>query len=62
MHSNPASDRAHPAHGIALFTAETAQPEPIRRLSPLASMLVVALLSLGSWGAIWAIAAILLAR
>jgi hypothetical protein len=62
MHSNPASDRVRASSGIALFTTETAQPAPIRRLSPLAALLILVLLSLGGWGTIWVIVAAVLAR
>ena len=55
MHSNPASDRATATARIALLPADASAPEPVRRLSPLASLLVVFLLSVASWVAIWAI-------
>jgi hypothetical protein len=55
MHSNPVSDRATATARIALLSAEASAPEPIRRLSPLASLLVVLLSSLAGWAAIGAI-------
>jgi hypothetical protein len=66
LHSNPVSHSAAGAVEVALRSAEdpaeASYAEPARRFSPLASLIVVALLSLGSWAAIWAAATSLLAK
>lgn len=62
MHSNPVSDYATVPAEVALRAAEEPYPEPVQRFSPLASLLILALLSLGSWAAIWAVVASLLAK
>ncbi len=61
MNSNPASDdpagvdrRPFPAEGYA--------HKPGGRFSPLASLIMVTLLSLGTWAAIWAAVASLMRR
>ncbi len=62
LHSNPVSDYATVAAEVAQRGAEELYPEPIRRFSPLASLIVLALLSLGSWAAILAAVASMLAK
>lgn len=60
MNSDPASDYAAGTAEFMLGAAEVSHPESLQRLKPLASLLVIALLSLGGWAAIWACAAALL--
>jgi hypothetical protein len=54
LNSNPASERPAGGAGVAPLSAEGSRPEAVRRFSPLASLIVLTLLSLGTWAAIWA--------
>jgi hypothetical protein len=54
LNSNSASDRPARAAGAVPFATAGYMGEPVRRLSPLASLVVLTLLSLGGWAAIWA--------
>jgi hypothetical protein len=60
LNSNPASDCPARGAGLALRSTEELSPEPVRRFSPLASLVVLTLLSLGTWAAIWAAVASLM--
>ncbi len=62
LRSNFASDRAGDAANVVPFSAAASNPEPARRLSPLASLIAVVLLSLATWAAIGAAVGSLLAR
>jgi len=60
LNSSPASERPSGSAGVAPLSVEGSRPEPVRRFSPLASLIVLTLLSLGTWAAIWAAVASLL--
>ncbi|MGH7031258.1 MAG: hypothetical protein ACREE9_22450 [Stellaceae bacterium] len=62
MNNNPVSDCATGAAEVALRSAEESHLELIRRFSPLASLIMVVLLSLASWAAICAVVASLLPK
>ncbi|HTV45034.1 MAG TPA: hypothetical protein VMF05_06925 [Stellaceae bacterium] len=61
--SNPAFDpAANRTAALAPLVAGRRQPEPVRRISPRLSALVVVLLSLGTWAAIGAVVVALLPK
>ena len=62
LNSSPASDPAPGAAEMALLVADEPALQTVYRVSPRASLLVLLLLSLGSWAAICAVAAALLTR
>ena len=62
MTSNPVSDYTTGAVEVALRSGEESHLEPVRRFSPLAALIMVVLLSLGSWAAICAVVASLLPK
>lgn len=62
MHRNSAFDRAAGAPDIGPLAAADSDPEPVRRLSPLASLIAVTLLSLATWSAVWAVVVSLLSK
>ncbi|MGH7047640.1 MAG: hypothetical protein ACREE2_14760 [Stellaceae bacterium] len=63
MPSNPAFGPAtHYAAASAPTAAGRSQPEPLRRISPRLSAIVVVLLSLGGWVAIGAAVVVLLPK
>jgi hypothetical protein len=62
LRSNSAFDHAAGAAEVAPLSAASSHPETVRRLSPLASLIAVTLLSLATWAVIWAAVASLLPK
>jgi hypothetical protein len=54
LNRNPARDWPAGAADLVPLPAAGSEPEPARRFSPLVALIVLTLLSFGTWAAIWA--------